>query len=327
MKKLLTALLCAIIAVASAFGLTACGNEKGSVSVYMPDGAPALAAAQLMADENKFERHVNYEVVDASLIQGMVTGESPKADICILPVNLASKLLGTGTTYKMLGTVTHGNLFLLSANGEKITKENISSLIGKTVGVVNLAAVPGLTFKIILGDNNIGYNELGNGGQPDSNKVNLKAVTPATLTGCDYYIIAEPVASGQRNLKFSGSLQELYGTQGGYPQAVLVAKNTLIETDEAFIEKFMNAIAENAEWLLKDSTQSETIVSAIQNHLTKGLSPQFTADNLSKDVIGNCAIKFVKANDCKEEVNAFIKKLIAVNGPASEVDDGFYYSK
>ena len=71
----------------------------------MPDGAPALAMAQLMVSESDTE---SYHVVDSSTIQTYVTGENPKADLCILPLNLASKLLGTGETYQMLGTVTHG---------------------------------------------------------------------------------------------------------------------------------------------------------------------------------------------------------------------------
>ena len=60
----------------------------------------------------------------------------------------------------MLGTVTHGNLYILSAKSDKsITKDNIAELKGKTVGVVNLAAVPGLTFKLILNKYGIEYSD------------------------------------------------------------------------------------------------------------------------------------------------------------------------
>lgn len=328
MKKLFTALLSALAAVVLALSFTACASEKESVRVYMPDGAPALAAAKLMAD-GSFDLDVSYEVVDSSLIQTYVTGENPKADICILPVNLASKLLGSGDDYKMLGTVTHGNLFLLTADGEEITKQNLSSLKGKTVGVVNLAAVPGLTFKIILGDNNLVYNELGNGGDVDGEKVNLKAVTAATLTGCDYYVVPEPAASTKVNktaLKFAGDLQTLYGESGGYPQAVVVAKNAVIEEHTDFIGKFTAALTENSSWLLTESP--ENIVSVIESHLTEGMAPTFTAENLTPDVIKNCAINFVGSADCKDEVNAFISKLISVNSSAAaSVDDSFYYVK
>jgi hypothetical protein len=131
-----------------------------TVSVYMPDGAPALALAQLMAEEMQFGATVSYHVVTSESIAATVTGNNPQADICVLPSNLASKLLGTGATYQLLGTVTNGNLFLLSKSEETITRTNLSVLQGKTVGVVNLAAVPGLTFKLILKNNNLTYADL-----------------------------------------------------------------------------------------------------------------------------------------------------------------------
>lgn len=135
---------------------------EGKVKVYAPDGAPALGLAKLMAEDISFGEKVEmqYSIVDASLIQTFVAGANPAADICVLPVNLAVKLLGTGERYKLLGTLTHGNLYLLSKDGTKITSENLSDLKGKTVGVINLAAVPGLTFKLILKNNGIDYAEI-----------------------------------------------------------------------------------------------------------------------------------------------------------------------
>lgn len=136
-------------------------SSKSSVSVYMPDGAPALSLAKLMSESRaELSKTVDYNVVNANTIQTYVTGQNPSADICVLPVNLASKLLGTGSVYKMLGTMTNGNLYLVSNGGESISSANISGLKGKTIGVVNLAAVPGLTFKLILKNNNIEYTEL-----------------------------------------------------------------------------------------------------------------------------------------------------------------------
>ena len=134
-----------------------------SVTVYAPDGAPALALAGLMdgaVSSNSLGKEINYNIVEASTIQTHVTGADPDADICILPVNLAANLLGSGEKYTMLGTVTHGNLYIISAKtGEKITADNLTDICGKTVGVVNLAAVPGLTFKLILNKYGIEYTE------------------------------------------------------------------------------------------------------------------------------------------------------------------------
>ncbi len=139
-------------------------NEaKTSVSVYMPDGAPALSMAYMMSGKGEtFSKAVEYNVVAANAINSYVTNaDSDKnADICVLPVNAAAKVLGSGERYKLLGTVTHGNLFILSANEEKLTAENLASaLAGKKVGVINLSAVPGLTFKMILKNYGISYSQ------------------------------------------------------------------------------------------------------------------------------------------------------------------------
>ncbi|MDE5943699.1 MAG: hypothetical protein K2H30_05790, partial [Clostridia bacterium] len=140
-------------------GQSGSAEYSKSVSVYAPDGAPALGLANLLAGEAEFDVDVNYNVVDSTLIQTYVAGDC-KADICVLPVNVAVKLLGSGEKYKLVATLTHGNLYLLSNDGTKITSDNLSQLKGKKVGVVNLAAVPGLTFKVILKNNGIDFVEL-----------------------------------------------------------------------------------------------------------------------------------------------------------------------
>lgn len=135
-------------------------SYKGKLKVYAPDGAPALGIASLLAGVESLQNEAEYHVVNATTIQTFVNGENPAADICILPVNVAVKALGSGEKYKLLGTLTHGNLYLLSNGGEKITKNNLGYLKGKKVGVINLAAVPGLTFKMILKAHDIEYTEL-----------------------------------------------------------------------------------------------------------------------------------------------------------------------
>ena len=152
--------------VSDSFFLSEVHNDAGrqdTISIYAPDGAPALALAQLMYDDNQFyQTSVTYNIVSSDAISAYVTGESPVADICILPLNAASKLLGSGETYTILGTVTNGNLYILSKDSEEITSENIVGLLsGKTIGVIQLANVPGLTLKIILNKYGLEYQTIG----------------------------------------------------------------------------------------------------------------------------------------------------------------------
>ncbi|MBQ7913327.1 MAG: hypothetical protein IJ308_08335 [Clostridia bacterium] len=134
---------------------------ENEVTVYMPDGAPALALAKIMSEDTA-EDGVTYKVVDPSLISSVLTyeDESKNADMCVLPVTAASKLLGKGDRYKMVGVVTHGNLFLISKDGEALTAENLASLKGKTIGVLNISQVPGLTLKAVLNKYDIPFEEV-----------------------------------------------------------------------------------------------------------------------------------------------------------------------
>ena len=131
MKKIIIALMCAAAFCLSALGLSACGNKtNGSITVYAPDGAPALALARLMSGETDFVERVSYKIVSSEEISSSVTynDESKNADMCILPVNTASKLVGNGQRYKMLGTVTHGNLYIVAGKDKPtVTADNAAS--------------------------------------------------------------------------------------------------------------------------------------------------------------------------------------------------------
>ena len=178
MKHPVSLALGAIFLGAAVLGLTACKQDADTdktYSVYAPDGAPALALVNAIEDKaEKFE----YHVVDSSTIQTYVTGEEPAADFCILPLNAASKVLGTGTTYQMLGTVTNGNLFFLSSeDNEDLTQDNISTLVGKSVGVVQLPNVPGLTLQAVLNKYDIDYQIVENDGEKATDKVNPSTIS------------------------------------------------------------------------------------------------------------------------------------------------------
>ncbi len=348
MKHPVSLALGAIFLGAAALGLTACNpngpdtpDDPGNTdtpaktySVYAPDGAPALALVNAIEDKaEEFE----YHIVDSSTIQTYVTGAEPAADFCILPVNLASKVLGTGTTYQMLGTVTNGNLFFLSAeDNEDLTQDTLSTLVGKSVGVVQLPNVPGLTLQAVLNKYDIDYQIVENDGEKATDKVNLNAFDPANVTpagGCDYYLCPEPAASTKikgtasapKPFRMAGDLQALYGGEEGYPQAVLVAKKSVLEGDKDTVEAMLSYMEESGTYL--ETVTPETVLSALDGVRTEGLSASFNANNLTKEVIANCSVRFSPSGECKKRVNAFLEELIAVNESAAKtVSDDFFYN-
>ena len=337
MKKFLaTALALTIGAAACVFTACAGENDDGTYTVYAPDGAPALALANAV---NEDDDRYDFRIVASNAITAQVQGEEPAADFCILPVNVAAKLLGKGETYQMLGTVTNGNMYLLTTGGNPgITTDNLSTLVGKTVGVVQLNNVPGLTFQAVLSRNDIDYQILGNDVEATSDKVNLQAfadastVTPAS--GCDYYLCPEPAATGKINgtassanpFKLAGSLQTLYDGENGYPQAVLVAKTSVIEEAKSVVDTFITYMEGSADFLA--SASAADVVALLEDCYTEGMTPSLNANNLNATVIANCSVYFTAAQDCKSRVNAFLAELIDLNAEfTSAVSDSFYYAE
>lgn len=332
----MTAIMAAIALSATAtVGLYGCGGEKEgeALKVFAPDGAPALSVARLY--EGELAEKFDINIVDANTIQTYVSGENAQADIAIMPVNAAVKLLGNGDKYKMLGTVTHGNLYILKkATGEEITSSNLSSLVGKTVGVINLANVPGLTFKAILADNDLEFNELKDGAEAASDKVNLKAIDAAEAVpsnaDCDYFVVPEPAASTKVSatggkLSFAGDLQELYEGGEGYPQAVAVAKTSVSADD---ITAFIDTFDDTKTWLMDVNTSAETIVSAVNSLMYKAdYVSTLTANTLTRTVIENSGIGFVTASESKADVLAYMSKINSVASSSfGTPTDAFFYT-
>lgn len=316
-------------AAAAALTLSACGDPaaEGKVKVYMPDGAPALAMAQLMTEEPDLGREVSYNVVDASAVQTYVSDGT--ADICVLPVNAAAKVAGDGEEYTMLGVVTHGNLFMLASPEEAAisSSDELTTLVGKTVGCIQLQSFVGTVIKAILTDNGIPYQVVQDSSKGDADKVNLVNIAnPANEISpsapFDYMIAAEPVVTAKTKsgaLKVAGDLQELYGG-GGYPQAVMVAKNSLIQSDGGFISDFIDEVEESAEWIL--SADPSVIAGAVNGH---GGANTLNANNLTADTIRRCAISFTIAASARDDVLAFIQKYNAVTSDNLTLSDAFFY--
>lgn len=336
MRKLLSVILTTILAFTIIFSLGCNSQSDGELSLYTPDGAPALSVARL-ANDNTIINNLDINVVSANLITSFVTGKESKADFAILPVNVASKVLGSGENYILLGAVTHGNLFIMKKqSGVDISKENLSELVGKKVGVINLANVPGLTFKAILTDNNIQFVNIGEN-EYDANKVNLIGLSNGTEvipnSECDYFVVPEPAATTKQNatggkLAIAGSLVSLYGDGNGYPQAVLVAKKSVVKQNSKTVQKLLDSFDENKKWLTDENTTSETIVNAVVSaFVDQEMAPTFNANNLNATVINNCAINFVSAKDVKTNAKNYIAKLNVISNNAwGNMKDEFFYN-
>ncbi len=324
MKKLLSLIFTfSLIFVFSLFG---CSKDSSKITIYSPDGAPALALTSVM---DKNYQNVQVNLVDSQQIGGFITGENPKADVCVLPINMASKLIGDGKTYKMLGTITHGNFYLLSKDETLINSNNLSSLIGKTIGVIQLKNVPGLTLKCSLENKDVPYLQISDLNNKVSDKVNLIAISNLEVVESypvDYFLVPSPLSDikvSKTNLKLVGSLQQLYNGFG-FPQAVIVAKKSLIEKNVNFVKSFIKDL-KNCNNFLKIENK-DRICDLISQNLESGLTPTFNKNNLTQSMIDNSSIKFVSVKENKEEILLFIQRLKEIDSSSvNTFNSDFFY--
>ncbi len=134
-------------------GVESTASQKESYTFMAPDGAPALAIAKLIYDNDNLGtgKSVNYSVLSSTLV--MPNLSSGSADIIVAPVNAASMRYNTnGNEYVMVAVITHGNFYIIST-----TEISVNDLKDKQVAVPNQGAVPDWTFKMVLEKFNLTY--------------------------------------------------------------------------------------------------------------------------------------------------------------------------
>lgn len=322
MKKLRIFLCLVLAAIVGAVSAACASTLPSAISVYMPDGAPALGFAKLMNDDNKLGKtELTYTVVAADKIGSFVQKET--ATMAVLPVNAASKLCGSGEKYKMAAVLTHGNLFVIG-KGDAAKPDDLK---GKVVAVVNREYVPGLTFKALLKKNNIEYLDGNTGDKAVADKVTLVDINgtdvAAAVTTYDYVVAPEPAVTNvtkKTGAKVNMSLQTLWG-EGAYPQAVLVVKNDLLR-DEAFMTALFSALEESAEWV---KTHGEQAASTVGAHCAEGVQTTLSGPALNEAAVTGCNIRVEKAADAKDKVTDYIAKIREITpASASVVSDAFF---
>ena len=297
MKRILNILLVCIIMIFSAVSLVACGESEDKIYVYMPDGAPALAMSKLMYENVQLKGETQYTVVPASNIGNYIINKT--ADVAVIPVNMASKLLGNGENYKIVATVTNGNLYLVG-------NENISSLTdlkGQVVGVIGQGNVPDLNFKYLLSSAETPIDYEINDNVIDG-KVAIRYFAEASnllpmlkQNKLKFGLLPEPAVSKllsmADNFNIELDIQELW--EGGcYPQAVVVVKTELCN-DTQFIDELLSEMTDGESWVLSNTIDA---VNSVNSHLLEG-SVASLQTTISRSAIENCNIK-VKVTNADE---------------------------
>ena len=115
---------------------------------------------------------LNIHVVTATSIGSFVANGT--ADLAVMPSNAAANMYNRSGKYKLVMTLTHGNLYIVG--GEM---SGADSLVGKRVGAIGQGQVPDLVLRYILKRKGIDY-------------VLSRALKAGLI---DFGLLAEPAAS------------------------------------------------------------------------------------------------------------------------------------
>ncbi len=323
MKKFLKYVIVLIICLFCGMSIMACGKDDNKLSIYMPDGAPALAMSRMMYENKSFGKDTEYNVVAASNISNFILNKT--ADIAIMPINMASKIIGNGEDYKICATVTNGNLYIVGS--EDIS--NLNGLVGSVVGVIGRSNVPDLNFRYLLSNAGIDYEE---GETAKDGKVVIQYFNDASLllpmlkqNKLKFGLIPEPAVSKlltmAPNFSIELDIQALW-EGGSYPQAVMVVK-TELAIDKEFVRNIIDEMRKVETWVINNVSQA---VNAVNSHLVEGVTASLQT-TLSQTAIANSNIKIYDTSSSSEiaRMKSYLEKIrtIAPAAIGNYTDDIF----
>lgn len=321
MKKFMTVLLSLFVLCGA---LTGCGDKNDKVQVYMPDGAPAVSMAKLIADGYD---NTEFNVVTPTDIASYVA--SGTADIAIVPTNAAANLSSKGANIAMVAVTNFGSLYLIG-NGEPVAE--LSELKGKVVYSIGKGNVPDLVFRILLDAADIEYKF---SDTATAGVVSLAYVSEGNefIGGMNagkmaYGVVSEPaatIAQGKvENCVCMFDIQSLYASLvggEGFPQAALVVNTSFLENNREYVRQFVETFKESVKWA---ETNPAEALAAIKSAGSTAVA------TLNEKIAKGCNLGFTWAAETKDNLVEFYNRLKAVAKEgetpvgSSLPADGFY---
>lgn len=327
MKKIVISLV-AVLLTLSLFAFVACDKpaddntptSKGTLTFVMPDGTPALAAAQLLGTTEIGGYTVNTEIVAANTIATQIGGEL--ADIVIAPTNAGAALINKGAPYKLVSVAVEGSLYLIGSPNKVGGDSTIvfDDLKGKRIASIGQNNTPDRVFKYIV-DNTVGLtyddeNDTITFSDGATAIIEWCADGPAAKIAltrktnpCDFAIVGEPAATAFGTPNGGGfsarmDLQALYRGIGNkminFPQASLFVKTSLTE-DKEFMSALFKALEDSKAWVQANPSEVTALLQS------KGSTSTFPAPSIPR-----CSIVVTKINNnaVRESITSYLGLMV-----------------
>ena len=326
MKKLICIILVALLTI-TLCGLVACQDPNSndtpntdSYALYVPDGAPALAVANLFEVQKINSNPISVTITTGADVQAKVLSEQADAVIC--PTNMAANLYNKGVGYQLVSANIFGVLYIVG-NGKL---DSVADLVGNVLHCIGKNNTPQFVLQTVLAHNGI---EMVESDVAIPGKVAVKyynagsEIIPQLKSNLiTYALLGEPAAtkSGATNtLDLQLLWKDATGLVESYPQAGLFVKSSIIQSNPSFVTSLLTLLQQNTQFLQENATEVASILA--QNGSIDLANATFTPQVLSR-----CNVRCVKASQCKNEVIAYFEAIKAVNPNFVLPNDNFFAS-
>ncbi|MCM1289924.1 MAG: hypothetical protein NC132_03735 [Corallococcus sp.] len=320
MKKICVVLF--MVAMLSLF-FCGCSNGSDSVTCYVPDGAPALAVANIASGKN---------IGDTSVETIVTTGEdvvakcaSGEADLAVLPTNAAVTICSKRSDYVMYSVNVHGLLYVV---GTKHIAD-VSQLQGEILSI-GLGNTPEFVFKTVLDAATVQYASDGAVQikyYQDGSTIIPLLMQAAQKGETKFAVLGEPAVSNllakaeqqSKEMYRLFDLQQLWqqatnSQTAGYPQASLIVKRNLLQ-NKTFADSLKTLVFSNGEFLQNNVGELNALMQSIGSSLDV---------NYTSEIIKNCNLNPVFAKDVKADIETYLNKFAAVQQYLPLSQDIFY---
>lgn len=312
MKKLLAAIITLIIAVCG----VACGLDdpadvtKEEYVFVMPDGAPVLAAVNLIKNYPEIDGHkMTYKVVTPSTI---ATEYAQNAQIAVMPTNAAANLYNKKVDVKLASVNVFGLMYMIGQN----SLNSLEDLKGKVIYSIGEGNTPDLLMKYFLNKAGVEYVKsdevvadkaafvyVADG----SNAIQAMKMwqTGKSTKRVDYAVIGQPAATNalskleNTSIVFDFQSEWIKDAGSNYPQAGVVVKSKVGE-DSSFIAALRKALSENYAYISANPSAVSEVLEA-NNSTLKGVT-------FDKSLIDACNIGYLTAKDAKTALENYFTK-------------------
>ncbi len=333
MKKLFSVLLLSILLVGALVCVAACDiSPEGQLVCYVPDGAPTLAVANIMATKKVGNADIQVNVTTGNdVVAKCSAGE---ADMAVLPTNAAVKICSERDDYQLFSVNVYGVLYVVGT--QQIS--SLADLKGKVVHSIGVGNTPEYVFSKVLENAGIAFEKEVDSAK-DNDTVGIKyyddasSIVPLIVAGqVDFALIGEPAVT---NLKAKAATKNITvytlfdlqtewknavdSDQEGYPQASMIVKKSWLQT-EGFAKALEKTIKANKQYLLNNLDG----INELMQSYGSSLNVAYT-----KEVIESCNLNVVMASDAKSDIetylSAFPKGFVGQYLPEGKLKDGVCY--